>query len=125
MNEHVGQPISPANFIPKSINRIKTIFLEFWLYVLRLVGLIPSHTVRNLFYLISGIKMPLFGSVIHLGANFFNPQGITIGQNTIIGFGSFLDGRSRLTIGNHVDIASEVMIYTNQHNIDSKDFGNS
>jgi maltose O-acetyltransferase len=124
MNEHVGQPLTTANLVPKIQNRLQTIFLEFWLYLLRLVGHIPSHTIRNVFYLISRVKMPLFGSVIHLGANFFTPSGITIGQNTIIGHHSFLDGRGKLTIGNHVDIASEVMIYTNQHNIYSSDFGN-
>ncbi|MFA6518516.1 MAG: acyltransferase [Candidatus Shapirobacteria bacterium] len=125
MNEYVGQPVSISNILPKITNRTKTIFLEFWLYVLRLVGLIPSHTIRNLFYIISGIKMPFFGSVIHLGANFFTPQGITIGQNTIIGYRSFLDGRGKLKIGNHVDIASEVMIYTDEHDVNSENFGNS
>lgn len=66
-----------------------------------------------------------FSSTIHLGANFFKPSGISIGQNSIIGYGAFLDGRGNLKIGNHVDIASEVLIYTNQHNINSPDFGNS
>lgn len=124
MNQYLGQKITPKNFIPKIINRLLTIFSEFWLLILRIVGFIPLHFVRKIFYLISGIKMPL-SSTIHLGANFFKPSGIKIGQNSIIGYGAFLDGRGQLNIGSHVDIASEVLIYTNEHNINSPDFSNS
>lgn len=124
MNEHVGQKITPQNLIPKIINRLETISLEFWLYILRLVGFIPSHTIRKFFYLLSGIKMP-FDSTIHLGANFFNPEGITIGHNTIIGDHCFLDGRALLKIGSHVDIASQVLIYNDEHDINSANFSNS
>lgn len=124
MNEYVGQKVTPQNLLPKIQNRLATIFLEFWLYILRLVGHVPSHTIRRIFYLLSGVKIP-WDSTIHLGAVFFQPQGITIGRNTIIGDHCFLDGRSPLTIGSHVDIASQVLIYTNQHNIHSANFGNS
>lgn len=124
MNEYVGQRLTLQNFIPKVINRLITIFLEFWLLILRIVGYIPIHIVRKLFYLISGLKMPL-DSTIHLGANFFKPSGITIGHNTIIGNRCFLDGRAPLVIGNHVDIASEVLIYNDEHNINSANFENS
>lgn len=124
MNQYVGQKVTLKNIIPKAINRINTILLEFWLFILKIVGFIPLHTVRKIFYILSGIKIP-FSSTIHLGANFFYPSGITIGENTIIGYSSFLDGRGTLTIGNHVDIASEVLIYTNEHDIHSPDFGNS
>lgn len=124
MNQYVGQKVTPKNILPKLINRLLTIFNEFWLLILRIVGYIPIHFIRKLFYLISGIKMPL-NSTIHLEANFFHPSGISIGQNSIIGYRSFLDGRGNLNIGNHVDIASEVLIYTDQHNINSPEFGNS
>ena len=33
-----------------------------------------------------------------------------------------LDGRDVLTIGDHVDIASEVMIYNSQHDLNEEDF---
>lgn len=124
MNEHVGQKITSKNFLPKVFNRLKTIFLEFWLLILRIVGYIPIHFVRKFFYYISGIKIP-YSSTIHLGANFFNPSGITIGENTIIGNSCFLDGRAPLKIGSHVDIASEVLIYNDEHDINSPSFGNS
>lgn len=124
MNQYVGQKLSWQNFLPKLINRLLTILSEFWLYILRLVGYIPIHSFRKLFYLISGVKMP-FNSTIHLQANFFAPRGITIGENTIIGYRAFLDGRGKLKIGSHTDIASEVLIYTNEHQINSEDFGNN
>jgi maltose O-acetyltransferase len=124
MNETVGQPVTSKNLFPKVLNRLNTIFLEFWLLILRLVGYIPLHFIRKIFYLISGLKMP-FDSNIYLGANFFNPSGITIGHDTLVGDHCFLDGRAPLTIGNHVGIASEVLIYNDEHNINSDDYSNS
>lgn len=124
MNEHVGQSITPKNFLPKVKNRLQTILLEFWLYCLRLIGYFPSRHLRHFFYLLSGLKIHP-SSTIHLGANFFKPNGITIGANTIIGDHAFLDGRAPLTIGDHVDIASQVLIYNDEHDIHSANFGNS
>lgn len=124
MNEHVGQPLTFSNLIPKIINRLHTICLEFWLYILRLVGYIPFHLVRKIFYLISGVKMP-FDSNIYLGANFFNPAGVSLGHDTLIGDHCFLDGRAPLTIGSHVGIASQVLIYNDEHNVNSDNYGNS
>ena len=57
-----------------------------------------------------------------MGARFYNPSNINIGEDTIIGEGVVLDGRAKLTIGNHVDIASEVMIYTSEHNVHAEHF---
>lgn len=108
----------------KVFNRLTTVFLEFWLLILRVVGFIPIHTVRKFFYLISGVKMP-FDSNIYIGANFFNPAGITIGHDSLVGNNCFLDGRAPLTIGSHTSLASDVLIYNDEHNINSPDFGNS
>jgi maltose O-acetyltransferase len=62
------------------------------------------------------------GSTIHMWANFFQPKNIKIGEGTIIGDHVFLDGRVKLTIGNHVDIASDVLIYNSEHDIEAEDF---
>jgi maltose O-acetyltransferase len=124
MNEYVGQKVNLGNIIPKPINRLMTIGLEFWLYVLRLVGYIPSHLIRKFFYNLSGMDLPL-DSTIHLGANFFKPSGIKIGHDSIVGSRCFLDGRAPLTIGNHSSLASEVMIYNDEHNIHSDTYDNS
>jgi maltose O-acetyltransferase len=62
------------------------------------------------------------GSTLHMGARFYDTFNIEIGEDSIIGEGAVLDGRDRLVIGNHVDIASEVMIYNAQHDVRSQDF---
>lgn len=124
MNEYVGQKVNATNFIPKTVNRLRTIFLELILLKLRIIGHIPLHSFRKFCYILCGLKMP-FDSNIYMGANFFNPSGITIGHDSLIGSRCFLDGRAPLIIGNHTSLASEVMIYNDEHNIHSPDYENS
>jgi len=89
--------------------------------VLRWVSHVPFHTIRKFFYILSGMKIGK-GSVVHMWANFFDPTGILIGDDTIIGDHVFLDGRAKLTIGNHVDMASSVMIYNSEHDLEKENF---
>ncbi len=124
MQDKNGQPLSFKQVIDKTAFRIKTILLEFELMILRLVGSIPSHLVRRLSYQLAGVKIPS-DSTIHMWANFFNPKGIVIGHDSIIGDHCFLDGRAPLTVGNHVGIASQVLIYNDEHDINSPDYRNS
>lgn len=124
MKDRTGKNLSSEEIIEKILNRLKTILLEFCLMLLRWVGYIPIHTIRKIIYILSGIKMP-FNSTIHMWANFFNPNGITIGSDTIIGDHCFLDGRAPLKIGNHVGIASQVLIYNDEHNLNSENYENS
>ncbi|MDD4937817.1 MAG: acyltransferase [Candidatus Shapirobacteria bacterium] len=124
MKDRTGKILNSQDIFQKVINRIKTICLEFWLMILRFVGFIPIHIIRKIFYWASGIDMPL-SSTIHIGANFFKPSNISIGKDTIVGDHCFLDGRAPLKIGNHVGIASQVLIYNDEHDINSPDYGNS
>lgn len=103
------------------IRRIKTIFWEFIAMKLRWTGYIPSHYFRRFVYRFWGIKIGS-GSTIHMGAVFYYPPNIKIGKDTIIGENVVLDGRAPLNIGDHVDIASEVMIYNSQHDTSEEDF---
>ncbi len=105
----------------KIFRRIKTILLEIIVFKLHCVGKVPSHHFRRFFYRIFGIKIGS-GSTIHMGAKFYNPFNIEIGEDSIIGEDAVLDGRDKLTIGNHVDIASEVMIYNAQHDVRDPSF---
>lgn len=106
------------------VNRIKTIWLELITGFLWWgVGYIPSHHVRRFFYQLFGMKIGR-GSTLHMMARVYYPAGISIGDDTIIGEKASLDGRKQLLnsqggleIGNHVDLASEVMIWTSQHDI--------
>lgn len=119
--DRLGKPLTLQQAFPKILNRISNILLDFELMLLRWCGNIPSHTIRLLIYRLSGILIGK-NSTIHMWCNFFNPRGIKIGDDSIIGDHAFLDGRFSLTIGNHVAIASQVLIYNSQHDIDIEDF---
>jgi len=116
-----GKALTMNEVFEKVVNRLKNIFLEFEVFLLHLVGLVPSHCCRRFFYRLAGIKIGK-GSAIHTGARFYDPRNICIGEDSIIGEGVVLDGRDLLTIGNHVDIASEVMIYNSEHNVNDENF---
>ncbi len=107
--------------ITKIIERLYAILTELVNFILRIVGFIPSHHITRFFYRIAGVKIGK-GSAIHMGACFYDPKNIVIGQDTIIGEGAVLDGRDKLTIGSHVDIASEVMIYNAEHDVQDPSF---
>lgn len=122
MKDRMGRELTTEETFQKIINRVKNIWLDFWLLVLYEIGInVPFHSVRNFFYRISGMKIGK-SSTIHMWARFYNPAGIEIGEGTIIGDHVFLDGRAPLKIGNHVDIASQVLIYNSQHDINSEGF---
>jgi acetyltransferase-like isoleucine patch superfamily enzyme len=116
-----GRDLNWGEAESKVLNRLCNYILDFELMILRWVGYVPSHLFRKFFYLLSGIKIGK-GSVIHMWANFFDPSGIKIGKDTIIGDHVFLDGRAPLTIGDHVDIASQVLIYNSEHDLEKEDF---
>jgi len=116
-----GKDLNSKEVVSKVFNRIFNLILDFELMTLRWVAHVPSHSFRKLIYYLSGIRIGK-GSVIHMWANFFDPSGVFIGEDTIVGDHAFLDGRAPLIIGNHVDIASSVMIYNSEHDLESEDF---
>ena len=88
----------------------------------------PFHHVRRFLYRLFGMEIG-WGSTLHMMGRIYDPRNIKIGEDSIIGEKFTLDGRRQLvnsqsgiTIGDHVDIASEVMIWTSQHDIYSEDF---
>lgn len=107
--------------IRKLFRRIGTIVLEFEVMILHVVGYIPSHHVRRLFYRLAGMRIGS-GSTIHTCLRFYNPKNIEVGEDSIIGEGTVLDGRDKLIIGNHVDIATQVMIYNSEHDVQDPSF---
>ncbi len=119
--DRMNQPLSTGQIVTKMVSRFLSYGLDLKLMILRWVGCIPSHYVRRFFYRLSGIKIGS-GSTFHMFCNFYQPRNIRIGKDTIVGYRTFLDGRDKLTIGSHVAIASEVMVYNSQHDIDSEDF---
>jgi acetyltransferase-like isoleucine patch superfamily enzyme len=117
-----GSNLSAFTAFTKALWRVFAWYFDFELAIIHFVSEhILCSSFRHLIFSLAGLTIGK-GSTIHTGARFFFPRGIKIGQGTIIGYRSFLDGRAKLTIGNHVDIASEVMIYNSEHDINSKDF---
>lgn len=114
-----GHNLSNNQVFSKIYARILNYFIDFELMLIRWVGHIPSHYIRRFFYRLAGVKIGK-GSTIHMWCNFFNPAGVVIGDDTIIGDNAFLDGRARLQIGNHTAISSQVLIYNSEHNINSE-----
>ncbi|MFZ5437811.1 MAG: acyltransferase [Patescibacteria group bacterium] len=122
-----GNVLTPDQVKQKVLGRLEAIYLEFitgflWWFV----GMIPCHFFRKFFYRLFGMKIGL-NSTIHMMARIYDPRHITIGVGTLIGEKVTLDGRKQLPnsqggleIGSHVDIASEVMIWTSQHDIHSE-----
>lgn len=101
--------------------RLKTVFWEYVSFKLRVTGYFPSHLLRRFTYRFWGVKIGK-GSTIHMFASFYYPRNIVLGQDTIIGEGAVLDGRDKLIFGNHVDVASQVMFYNGQHDINDEGF---
>lgn len=116
-----GQSLTWEQGLNKIIARFESYLLDFTLLCLNLITHFPSHTLRNLVWKSVGLKLGS-GSTLHTGVRVYDPRKIVIGQGTIIGNGVFIDGRDTVTIGNHVDIASEVMIYSSEHDINDEEF---
>jgi maltose O-acetyltransferase len=113
--------LSFEQIISKGIIRIHNVFLELVVFFLHITGKVPFHHFRRFVYRLCGIKIGK-GSTIHTGLKLYDPHNISIGSDTIVGEQTTLDGRDKINIGNHVDIASEVMIYNSEHNIESESF---
>ena len=122
MKDRMGKELTATQVLAKVVIRILHILLDIELMVLCVItALMPFHSVRNFFLRLAGVRIGKH-SFIHMGVRFYYPHGVRIGQETIIGDHAFLDGRAPLRIGNHVDIASQVLIYNSEHDINSEGF---
>lgn len=119
--DRMGRQLSWSEASSKIVTRFYNYWLDFVLFLLSLISYFPSHVVRNLAYSAAGVTIGK-KSTFHVGCRFYNPSGVEVGEGTIIGDRCFLDGRAPLKIGNHVDIAAQVLIYNSQHDLNSEDF---
>ncbi|MBI5357123.1 acyltransferase [Candidatus Collierbacteria bacterium] len=122
MKDKYGKDLSISEAAKKIIIRFHNYFLDFKIYLLELSGWIPFHSIRNNIYRFAGVKIGN-GSTIHTGCRFYQPENISIGVDTSVGDRCFLDGRAKLSIGSHTSIASQVLIYNSEHNINDEFFG--
>ncbi|MEK7070489.1 MAG: acyltransferase [Patescibacteria group bacterium] len=121
MKDKNGNDLTFNDVVKKGRGRASNVILEFFLFIVRLLGFVPSHILRKLIFKSAGVKIGR-GSTIHSGAVFYDTRGIEIGEDTIIGENSVLDGRDLLKIGSHTALASEVMIYNCQHDVHDPQF---
>lgn len=121
--DRMGRPLTWQQTVQKGMFRIYSYWLEFETAMLwYVIGAVPFHMIRRFFYRLAGVKIGK-NSTIHMFAQMYDPSRISIGNDTKVGTQAVLDGRDTLKIGNHVDIASRVMIYNAQHAIQHEDFG--
>lgn len=115
--------------LQKISRRLGAIWLEFVTGVLWwFVGAVPIHHFRRFCYRLAGMKIGR-GSTLHMFTRIYDPRHIRIGKDTVIGEQVVLDGRKQLPnstggleIGDHVDIASQALVWTSQHDIHDPDF---
>lgn len=82
---------------------------------------LPCHPVRRFFCKIIMRKFDTSSS-IRRNVDLRSPQRISIGAHCNINKHCILDGRGILTIGNNVDIAQDVFIWTEQHDYNSPNY---
>ena len=83
-------------------------------YMLFQVSRIPSLHLRRWIYKAIGVSVGK-NALFHVGTEIRYPTNLSIGEGSIIGDNAILDARCGLYIGNHVNISSNVSIYTLQH----------
>lgn len=86
-----------------------------------IIAIIPTNTIRLILLKLSGMKI----GKAHLYNRFHirQPNKIIVGDGTVIGHKVTLDGRFGLEIGKSVNISSEAMIWTMQHDYNDPKFG--
>lgn len=119
--DRMGKSLTTSQASRKIAGRMFNWILDLELLIVTWAGLVPCHYFRLFIFCLAGAQVGS-GSRIHVGARFFYPANVKIGKGTIIGDNVFLDGRDKLIIGDHVDIASGVMILNSKHDVNSEDF---
>lgn len=94
---------------------VKGYICSFFSYYLYRLSQTPSHRLRNFVYRrICKMKMDK-DVVIYHGTEVREPANISMARGVIIGDNSILDGRNGIQIGEDVVFASNVRIWTEQH----------
>jgi len=91
-----------------------------WIIITSVVMWIPFHFIRYI-YLRIFLKNLGKNSTILRNVKIIKPKNISIGHNSIVNNNVLLDGRGgELIIGNNVDIAQEVNIWTLEHDVNDE-----
>ncbi len=120
--DRMGKKLNSKDIVKKGLVRYYNYWLDLEIALLDLIGEIRIWSVRSFFYKLAGIKIGK-NTKFYFRTRFYDPKNIEVGEGSLIGDNCFLDGREKLTIGKHTDIASQVLIYNQEHDISSEDFG--
>jgi len=82
---------------------------------------IPIHWVRLTWLRLGGMKIGK-GSSVWRNSEVIGIENIVIGDDSVVGWHCQLDGRAGLIIGDHVTIASYVLMIAGGHDFHSMDF---
>jgi maltose O-acetyltransferase len=116
-----GKKLNGGQILEKIENRIYQNLLELETYIIFFISMLPIGMIRVFILKMAGVNVGA-DSRVNLGIRIYEPEGISIGKDCVIGENVVLDGRDKLIIGNHVDIASNVMIYNSEHDINDENF---
>jgi acetyltransferase-like isoleucine patch superfamily enzyme len=103
------------------MNTLKRLVRGAELWLIRAIGVVPSQLLRRLLYRRCGMQIGK-SSFIYSSAEIRTPSNICIANGTIVGLKATLDGRLGIAIGQHVNLSSEVAIWTLQHDPASPTF---
>jgi len=101
--------------------KVREFVYGLWMLMTGVIMRIPFFCIRH-------IWMKLFlkhlgkGNAIKRKVEFRIPSRIYIGNNNCINHNVILDGRGELVIGNNVDIAQDVNIWTAQHDYNDDNY---
>lgn len=101
--------------LDKPYNYWEKIFRKAWQrYMLFQIGLVPSHHLRRFVYKALGAEIGK-NVVFHFKTEIRGIHKLKIDKGTIVGDNALLDARFGLTLGENVNISSNVSLYTYQH----------
>jgi serine acetyltransferase len=113
----LGPPLAHLRDLTGAPREGLTLLLTIWL------GRLPSRRLRSF------LARRALGMRLHPRATLYRwrdlrqPSGISVGEGSIIGFWATIDGRRGVEIGEHVNLSSEVALWTLQHDPNDPGFG--
>lgn len=82
---------------------------------------IPSHNLRLFWLRLGGAKIGK-GSSVWRNTEVLGMDSLVIGEDSVVGWHCLLDARGGLTIGDHVTIASYVLLIAGGHDLEAPEF---
>ena len=100
---------------------MKQFISDTYHFILSIVMLLPIHNFRIFFLRFLRMKIGKHTAICR-GVDIRTPYRVSIGSNTTVNKHVVLDGRGEIFIGNNVDIAQEVNIWSLQHDYNSSTY---